>query len=570
MTLYLSCQDMTKAFGSRNLFKGLSLSLFEGDRVGLIGPNGSGKSTLLKIMAGLETADLGTVAARRGLKIGYVPQECRFEDKKPVQILKEVLTDEREGYEKERLAETWLSKLGFTGEEASAATLSGGWQKRLSFAVALIQEPDLLLLDEPTNHLDLEGILWLEKFLAREAPTYLLVSHDRYFLHNMVNRVIEINTVYPEGLFTVNGSYDLFLEKKEGFLEGQLSQERSLASKARRELSWLRESPKARTTKAQSRIDGAHAVLDGLAAIRKRNRQKKTAINFSASERETKKLLVLKNISKGHLFQHLDLTLSPGMKLGLMGPNGSGKTTLLRLLAGEIAPDQGTIKTADALKIVYFDQHRVQLPPHITLRTALSPEGDFVSYHGQMIHVNGWCKRFLFTPEDLDRPISSLSGGERARIAVAHLMLQPADLLLLDEPTNDLDIPTLETLEESLLEFPGAVILITHDRAMMDRVCTSLLALGGQTPNTLFADYTQWERATPKPPSPPEKKPKPSYKEKKENAEIEAQIIALEEEVKALNAQLGSVEGPELQELCTKIGLAETRIEELYLRWLPQ
>lgn len=587
MTLLFNCQSLSKAFSTRLLFQDLSLSVFSGDRVGLIGPNGSGKSTLLKIIAGIEKADGGTLSLRRNLKIGYVPQSCEFPDEHPKSILVKAQENDLKtpDYEKERLAVTWLSKMGFKGTEASAKLLSGGWKKRLSIAQELISSPELLLLDEPTNHLDLEGIIWLEKFLSREAPTYLLVSHDRYFLQNATNRIIELDRAYPKGVFAIDGDYAEFLALKESFLAGQLEQERSLASKARRETEWLRQSPKARTSKSKSRVGQAHELLQDLSDVRQRNLQKRTDIDFSATERETRKLLVAKNLSKkvgDHtLFHHLDFTLSPGTRIGLMGPNGSGKTTLLRLLAGETQPDQGTIKKADALQIVYFDQHRTQLPSGITLRQALSPHGDYVLFRGQKIHVNGWCKRFLFSPDLLDMPIDKLSGGERARISIAHLMLQPADLLLLDEPTNDLDIPTLETLEESLLDFPGAVVLITHDRCMLDRICNTLLALGDPDQTTLFADYSQWEASLK--PSPPQEKPKENkkkapapkakltYAEKKEYEEIEGKIQKLEEEVKKLNSQLGDPDvaqnAARLTEVCTAIALAETQIEQLYLRW---
>ncbi len=579
MTLFLTCQHLSKSFSHRLLFKDLSFSLFSEDRVGLIGPNGSGKSTLLKILSGDEPATEGTISAKRGLKIGYVPQSSEFLDEPPATILLNSLKLEAPDYEKELLVQTWMSKLGFKGTEPSAARLSGGWKKRLSLAQALINSPDLLLLDEPTNHLDLEGIFWLEKFLLKECPSYLLVSHDRYFLQNMVNQVVEINPVYPGGLFAIKGSYSHFLEKKEGFLQGQLEQERSHASKARRELEWLRSTPKARTSKSKSRVSEAHELLQELSQIQNRNRQKKASIEFSASERETRKLVVAKNLSKvlGNrlLFQHLDFTLSPGTRIGLMGPNGSGKTTLLQIIAGNLAPDQGTLKKADNLKIVYFDQHRSQLPLNITLRQALSPQGDFVDFHGQKIHVNGWCKRFLFTPDILDMPLEKLSGGERARISIAHLMLQPADILLLDEPTNDLDIPTLETLEESLLEFPGAIVLITHDRCLLDRICSTLLALGDPNHNELFASYQQWEASLKKPPEKlkeeksgqPTTKAKLTYAEKKEYEKIEGQILKLEQEIRGLHLLLEDPANSQLESLCNQIGLAETRLEQLYLRW---
>jgi ATP-binding cassette subfamily F protein uup len=588
MSLFLNCQLLSKSFGNRTLFQDLSFSIFSEDRIGLIGPNGSGKSTLLKILAGIESPDSGTISAKRGLRLGYVPQTCEFPDKNPELILLQSIKPENNlpEYEKERLVQTWLSKLGFSGSESSAQRLSGGWKKRLSIAQELLSSPDVLLLDEPTNHLDLEGILWLEKFLSREVPSFLLVSHDRFFLQNMVNRTIEMNPVYPTGLFSIAGSYANFLEKKEEFIKGQLQQERSIASKARRELDWLRQSPKARTSKSKSRVEEANEILKELSQIEGRNRQKRADIDFSATERETRKLLVAKNLSKeigGRvLFRHLDFILSPGTRIGLMGPNGSGKTTLLRMIAGEVFPDQGTLKKADALQIVYFDQHRMQLPLNISLRQALSPQGDFVNYHGQKIHVNGWCKRFLFSPEILDMPLEKLSGGERARISIAHLMLQPADLLLLDEPTNDLDIPTLETLEETLLDFPGAVVLITHDRCMMERTCNSFLSLGDPNNNLLYADYSQWEASLKNLPISekskekkveiaPSLKAKLSYSEKKEYNQIEGKIQQIENEIRQLNATLEDAEicqNPErLQTICTQIGLAETQIEQLYLRW---
>lgn len=277
MTLLLNSQSLSKSFGTKTLFTNLSISIFIKDRLGLIGPNGSGKSTFLKILTGLVNPDSGEVISKKGLKIGYVPQSCEFPSIPVEQVLmnslaKENLTD----YDKQLLIETWLSKMEFNKKyPVTADLLSGGWKKRLSVVQQLILSPDLLLLDEPTNHLDLEGILWLEKLLIKEIPSYVLVSHDRYFLQNVVNRLIEINSAYPKGMFAIDGSYANFLAKKEQFLQGQLQQECSLASKARREEDWLRQTPKARTTKAQSRIATANEVLQNLTVVQDRNRQKK-------------------------------------------------------------------------------------------------------------------------------------------------------------------------------------------------------------------------------------------------------------------------------------------------------
>lgn len=583
MTLLFNCQSISKSFGTRRLFQDLSMSIFTGDRIGLIGPNGSGKSTLLNILTGLDKPDSGILAPKRDLRVGYVTQSNDFPDQNPEKILIDAMTEDIPDYEKERLAQTWLSKVGFTDTQTSAAVLSGGWKKRLAIAAVLISKPELLLLDEPTNHLDLEGILWLERFLIREAPTYLLVSHDRYFLQNTVNRIIEIDPTYPKGQFAIDGTYSHFLAKKEEFLSGQLQHERSLASKARKETDWLRQGAKARTTKSQARINEAGEILEEHANLKSKNIQRRVSIDFSGSERETQKLLSAINLSKKMgertLFQHLNFILSPGTRMGLMGPNGSGKTTLLRLLIGDLEPDQGKIKIADGLKIIHFDQHRAQLPLNLTLREALSPNGEYVSFHGRPIHVNGWCKRFLFSPDHLGMKLETLSGGERARIAIAHLMLQPADLLLLDEPTNDLDIPTLETLEESLLDFPGAVVLITHDRCMLNRICTTLLALGNPDQTDLFADYVQWEAAQETSEKPKEKKvespsanqAKRSYSQQKELKQTEEKIEKLELEVKRLTHTLEQPEfaqNPQkLSEVCMAIGLAENQIEQLYLRW---
>jgi len=588
MTLLLSCQSASKAFASRALFKDLSISVHEGDKIGLIGLNGSGKSTLLKILAGIEKPDSGIISPKKGLTIGYVPQTCEFPDLLPEEILIAAIKEDIPDYEKDWQAQAWLSKLGFEDTGIIASKLSGGWKKRLGLAVELISKPDLLLLDEPTNHLDLEGIVWLEKFLSREAPTYLLVSHDRYFLQNATTRIVEIDRTYTKGSFSIDGPYSEFLRLKEEFLSGQLQQERSIATKARRETDWLRQGAKARTVKSSSRTDAAHELLEQYADIKSRNQTNRTKISFSSTERETKKLLVGKNVTKSlagrTLFKALDFTLSPGTRIGLMGPNGSGKTTLLRLLAGEAEPDQGTIKPVDGLQIVYFDQHRAQLPNEMTLREALSPKGDFIMFRGQPIHVHGWCKRFLFSPDILDLPIGKLSGGERARISIAHLMLQPADLLLLDEPTNDLDIPTLEALEESLLDFPGAVILITHDRCMLDRTCNLFLALGNPEQTDLYAEYSQWEAAAKKmastkgkeakveAPTPIAKPKAPlSYNEKKELDGIVGKISKLEEELKELNhlmdkAQIAS-DPKKLDEVCKAIGILTAQIEQHYIRF---
>ena len=499
----LSCEALTKSFTSRPLFENLSFTLFEGDHVGLVGPNGSGKSTLLKILAGVEPPDSGTRALRKGVRVGYVPQDAVFTPGKSVEeVLLDALEDDHflDDYEKSSRVAVALGKAGFDDRTVLTDTLSGGWRKRLAIARELALEPDVLLLDEPTNHLDVEAILWLESLLRTEPEAFVVVSHDRYFLENIARRMLELNRIYPQGLLQAEGRYSEFLEKRDELLKNEAAYQDTLANLVRREMEWLRRGPKARTTKSKSRIQSAGKLIDELQQGRERARVVTAKIDFNASERKTKRLWIGRSLSKtlgDHpLVRDLDVLLTPGTRLGVLGPNGSGKTTLLRMIVGSIPPDSGTVEHAEKLRVVYFEQNRESLDPTLTLKRALAPEGDSVLYRDRSLHVASWAKRFLFRPEQLETSVSRLSGGEKARIVLARLMLQPADLLILDEPTNDLDIPTLDVLEESLLEFPGALVLVTHDRYLIDRVSTQILALDGEGGAGYFADYTQWETET--------------------------------------------------------------------------
>ena len=596
MTLLLNCDLLSKSFGSKELFSQVSLGISRGDKIGLIGPNGAGKSTLLKILAGIEKADKGTVSSKKSLRIGYVPQSSSYPDTPIEEVLLQAASFDSnlQDYEKETEVSILLSKLGFKDTTQLASTLSGGWKKRLDIAKELIKSPDVLFLDEPTNHLDIEGIVWLESFLKNESTAFIVTSHDRYFLDNIALKIIELNTLYPQGIFSSNGNYTDFVEKREDFFNQQLQSERALASKVRYEVDWLRKSPKARTTKSQARIQSAGQLIDELSDVKARNKIVKTKIDFESTDRQTKKLLTCKNISKTLgdklLFSKLDLNLSPGMRLGIIGPNGCGKTTLLKLIGNEILPDTGTLKYAEGLRIVYFDQHRQALNLNDTLRQALSPNSDTVIYRGQSIHVNSWGKRFLFNADRMDLPVRQLSGGEKARIGIARLMLKPADLLLLDEPTNDLDIPTLETLEESLMEFSGAIVLITHDRALLDRLTTNVIGLGIDGEIPLLADYRQLEAYIEKnKKSPPQKEIKNTsisfseptikaatpqknpFRKKKELEKTEAAIHLIEEEIGALNKQMEIHSHQNnliaLQKTCESLDVAQKKLDTLFHLW---
>ena len=597
MAVLLSLQDLSKSYGARPLFEGLSFGLFDGERTGLIGPNGSGKSTLMRIIAGDENPDEGQVTVRRGLRFGFLAQSDRFADI-TASVLDTLLaafsSTHFDDDERHRRAEAALDAAGFVDGSVAVGALSGGWRKRLAILCAACPEPELLLLDEPTNHMDLEGVLWLERFLARWRGSLLMVTHDRAFLERACNRVIEINKRYETGFFSVDGTYSRFLEKREELFSAQAGRQASLANVVRGEIEWLRRGPKARGTKQQARIDRAGGMMEELGELKWRNAQSRgVALDFSASERQTKRLIeffgVVKSMGGRRLFGPLDLRLGPGSKLGLLGANGAGKTTFLRLLSGALEPDSGSIKRADALKVVTFDQHREVLDPTWTLRRALGEGNDTVQFQGRSIHVAGWADRFLFDKNQLDRPLGTFSGGEQARVLIARLMLRPADLLLLDEPTNDLDLETLQVLESSLLDFAGAVLLITHDRWLLESVSQRLLALDGKGGTEFYADLAQWESAqadrearegtgsASKDKSGSRKEPategkgRLSTREKQELDGMEAALEAAEARIQGAEEALGdpavATNAAELIERQRILETAQGALADLYLRW---
>ena len=497
--LLLSCEGVSKAYGARSLFDDLTFGLFEGDQAGLVGPNGSGKSTLLKILAGVTSPDRGSRSLRGGIRVGYVPQDPVFDtgltvDDVLLAALAAVDDEDRPG----RLAQA-RGRAGLADGGVRVDTLSGGWKKRLAIARELAAAPDIVLMDEPTNHLDVEGILWLERTLQERARAFLVVSHDRYFLEHVATRMLELNRAYPGGLFHTEGRYSDFLARRDEFLRGQAAYQESLANTVRREIEWLRRGAKARSTKAKGRIKEAGRLIEELADSRARTIRATAGIDFTSSQRRSRRLLVARGLTKSFdgrpVIAGVDIVITPGTRVGLIGPNGSGKTTLLDMLAGTLAPDAGDIERADNLRVVRFEQERGGLDPTQSLRRALAPEGDTVTWQGRSVHIASWARRFLFRPEQLELPVARLSGGEQARILIARLMREPADVLILDEPTNDLDIPTLEVLEEALAEFEGALVLVTHDRFMLERVSTVILALDGTGAAATFADYAQWEAA---------------------------------------------------------------------------
>ena len=597
MSTLLTAHGISKAWPSHELFRSIGVRLAEGDRVGLIGPNGAGKSTLLKILAGLEEADEGEIVRRRGLRVAYVPQDDHFDlEATPRSAAIRALAEDRDRdtrIDDDTKAEIALSKLGFVDLDRPIGVLSGGWRKRLAIACGVAREPDLLLLDEPTNHLDLAGVAWLEAFASRSSIAMAFITHDRRFLESVANRIIELDRTYDDGTFEVEGNYTEFVRRKGEFLEAETARRATLANLVRRDDAWLRQGIQGRQTRNKSQVKDAadrrarlSSTEDRLGAVDRR-----TTIDFTATERKTRKLVRLHGVAKAmggrSLFEEVDLLLSPGTRLGLVGDNGSGKTTLMRIIRGELEPDRGRVERADDLETVVFSQHRTTLDPEHTLQQALCPVGDRVEFRGSTIHVAGWAERFLFHKDQLKTPVARLSGGEQARVLVANLMLKPADLLLLDEPTNDLDIPSLEVLEESLSGFPGAIVLVTHDRFMLDRIATEYVGLdgrGGAHPYRTLEQFTremesraEAEKRTTRQervatPPPPRRKPrKLGYNEQREFDGMEAAILEAETEAERLEAVANDpgtiADHQRSAEAYAALSVAQDRVQALYARW---
>ena len=597
VSVLIAVRDLSHAFGARPLFEGVGFALREGDRVGLIGPNGAGKSTLLKIVAGAIAPDRGVVERRGGLRVALLAQTPDL----PFATVREaVRAGIKKGshaeWEDEARVDEWLNRLELE-PEATISVLSGGWQKRVALAQALVSEPELLLLDEPTNHLDLESILWLEKLLAGASFATLTVTHDRLFLQRVANRVLELDRRNAGGLFDVVGDYATYVEQKAEAMAAQERREEKLANTLRRETEWLRRGAAARTTKQRARIERAGTLATEVAELGVRNRKGSVELDFQArdaAEVRPKRLIEARGLGKRYgekvVFEGLDLLVTPRTRLGLIGPNGCGKSTLLRVLLGEEVPSSGEVLRAEQLQIAHFEQNRASLDPAKSLAETVCPEGDYVYVRGSALHRNGYLERFLFRPEQMNQPVSSLSGGEQSRLLIARLMLEPANVLVLDEPTNDLDLQTLGVLEESLRDFDGAVLLVTHDRYFLDQVTDELFAFhtrpGEEGRLTQLAGIEQWEtwhatqvapddsrKTTVRPAAAesPKKKKKLSYGDQRDYDGIEARILASEERLAALTAECSHPDvvsnATRLVELDKEMASARAEVDRLYARW---
>ncbi len=587
------------------LFKNVGFGIEDGEHVGLVGPNGAGKSTLLGIIAGSIDLDGGQVTKKKGLRIGFLEQTPTFAANDTIMsalISKSLIPDEAYPKAYELMGRLDLFQFG---EDFLVKELSGGWKKRVALARELILDPELLLLDEPTNHLDITSILWLEEYLAGAPFSTLMVTHDRLFLQRVATRILDLDPRNPNFMLAVDGDYLQYLEAKEHELHALARHEKVLKNTLRRETEWLRRGAKARQTKQKARIEAAGQLANTVSDLSEKNRHKSVGLDFGEVEKSPKKLIEIKNISKAYgekvLFRDLSLIISPKTRLALLGENGSGKSTLIRILLSLEKPDTGSANigstsssNAEDIKISYFEQGRDSLDPKLSVFKNVCPHGDFVSFQGQPIHARSYLDRFLFRGSKVDLPVAKLSGGEQARLRIAQLMLREAHVLVLDEPTNDLDADTLDVLEQSLAEFKGAVILVTHDRYFMDAVANQILAFpptgftgeGAVEHHLLtFANYLQWEEwflresqrtpaerakaATANTAAAPAGK-KLSYNEKFELEGIEAKIHSLEadlEKMSASSAKISTSNHAELTKAHSEMGRLQSEIDTAYARW---
>ncbi|MBV8603260.1 MAG: ATP-binding cassette domain-containing protein [Pelomonas sp.] len=607
----LSLTNAHLAFGHVPLLDGADFALETGERVGLIGRNGTGKSSLLKILAGIEKLDDGLLQLQQGLTSVYVPQEPALRAEATIfDVVSEGVAEARalrERYERhdpaddldavlERIehigAWTWeqrvdetLHRLGLDGARR-IGELSGGLRKRVALARALVAQPDVLLLDEPTNHLDLDAIAWLEGLLGEFKGSLLLITHDRAFLDNVVKRIVELDRGQLRGY---PGNFAAFQAAKQYELENEALANARFDKLLAQEEVWIRKGVEARRTRSVARVARLHEMRDARAA--RRDVQGKVRLDIDTGSASGKIVAELENVSKRYgdrtIVGDFTATLLRGDKIGLVGANGAGKTTLLKLILGELAPDSGTVRLGSKLSVAYFDQMRDALNLDATLADTISPGSEWIEIGNQRKHVKSYLGDFLFSPARADSPVSTLSGGERNRLLLARLFARPANVLVLDEPTNDLDIETLELLEELLADYDGTVFLVSHDRRFLDNVVTSTIVSEGagrwrEYEGNVEDWLTQSRRAAAlKPASAPAPAPvaapaparrKLSYKEQRELDELPGRIAALEAEQVQLNALINGSElyaqgAARIAEVTTRASAIDAELLALMERW---
>jgi len=614
---------LCKSFGPREILDQVTFAVGEDERVGLIGANGAGKSTLLTILARVEDHDGGNIAMKRGASVGYLSQEPVLDESSTVAAeiegglveirqamasfhelsermaanppdMERLLARQGEfavwiehhgGWNTDHRVSEMMTHLQLPDPDQRIGTLSGGTKRRVALARLLLQAPELLLLDEPTNHLDADTTQWLQEHLKNYPGAVMLITHDRYFLDQVVTRMLELEA---GALTSYQGGYSLYLEQREERLLGEAATRSRLLNLLRNETAWMRRGAKARTTKQKARIDRFHDLEESLAGPARRELR----IGFSTEEGLGGTILELSQVSKGYgerkLIKGATFGMKRGDRVGVIGANGCGKTTLIRMIMGEEEPDAGRVVVGKKTKISYFDQLREVLDPSQTIYDFFG-EGDYVTCRGEKRHKIGYLEDFLFSPDDRRRPISSLSGGEKSRLILARLMLQDSNLLVLDEPTNDLDIPTLQLLDASIAAFPGCVLMVTHDRFFLDKVATGVLAFEGEGAVTFYegnySDYRERREAARQAapaarsekreaqPAKAEKAKKGlTYAERIELEKLEESIAALEEEFAGVQAMLadpscyGTVEGG-IAGITANYGRLEAELATGYARW---
>jgi ATP-binding cassette subfamily F protein uup len=618
----VSLQGVNVGFGGPLLLEGADLSIDRGERVCLVGRNGTGKSTIMRLITGDVKPDSGKIVYQQGVSITVLTQDVPQELSGSVfeivssafgeqgKLLEEyhqasaslahkhseklmdrleasqVLLEASGGWSTQQRVNTIISRLNLP-EDGAFSTLSGGLKRRVLLAKALAGDPDLLLLDEPTNHLDIDSIAWLEQFLLEFGGTLLFVTHDRTLLQRLATRIVDLDrgrlTSWP-------GNYQTYLERKQAVLDAEIVENAKFDKKLAEEEIWIRQGVKARRTRNEGRVRS----LEKLRKIRSQRRETTgtARVQIQEAERTGKLVIEADRVSLSYddrfVIHHFSTTILRGDKIGIIGPNGSGKTTLLKVLLGDLKPQAGTVKLGTNLEVVYLDQHRAQLDDEKTVQDNVANGSDYVTVKGQRRHVIGYLGDFLFAPARARSPVKVLSGGERNRLLLAKLFTKPSNVLVLDEPTNDLDLETLELLEELLMDYSGTVLLVSHDREFLNNVVTSTLVLeGGGKVNEYVGGYDDWlrqrkteipatshkqeeQRSQPRPQK--EKRRKLSFKEKKELEGLPQQIEEFEREQQAIHESLADPSfyresGLKVSEFKARLEVLEKELKEAYRRW---